>query len=132
MKLRQHRPKRGFEQASHLLRREAVDVHEHERDAVAVRQTLEHRPHVFRPELLEEVEMERVRVRKGILVRDLSIEREVCDGIEADLREGTSPGAAAIAADIDDDAREPGWPGRRVLKLVERTIGLEQRVLDRI
>jgi hypothetical protein len=79
MKLRQHRPQRGIEEASDLLRREAVNVDEHERDPVAVGQAREHRPHVLRPELLEKIEMERVRVRKRILVRDLLVERELAD-----------------------------------------------------
>ena len=73
--------------------------------------------------------MERVGVRERVLVRDLSIERELVDSVEADLFRSTCPGATAVAADVDEDAREPRRRRGGVLEPVEGSERLEQRVL---
>jgi hypothetical protein len=76
--------------------------------------------------------VERVRVRKRVLVGDLPIQGEVPNGLDADLSRCACTGTSAVAADVDENAGEPGRPGRGKLQAVKGAVRLEQGILDRV
>lgn len=115
-----------------LLRGEALDVRQDERDPVVVRQRGEDRAHVFAPELLQEVEVKRVRIRERVLIGDPAVERELVELVELDLDDAPRPGAGAVAARVDEDRGQPRTRGRLVAELVELAKRLQQTVLHRI
>jgi hypothetical protein len=128
----EHGSQRSLEHARDLLRREAVDVDQHEGDPVQVGEASEHGSHILCAELLEEVEVERVGIGKRILVGDLPEERELLRHLEADLLWCPRSCPPAVSTDVDEDAGEPGRSSGRMLQAVESPVRLEQGVLNGI
>src|SRR5262245_12417956 len=129
---RQHRPQRHVEHEGDLFHVVSHHVYEHEGKAIELGKRREHRADVVRGELVQEVEMDRIRVRERIVVRDLAEERELVDPLELDLLDATASPAPVVTAAVDEDAREPVPACLLVLELREAPIGAEKALLDGI
>jgi hypothetical protein len=105
-------------------------VHEHEREAVELGERREHLADVVSVELMQEVDVNRVRVRERILVGDLPEEREFVDLAELHLFDAAASLAPQVTAAVDEDAREPFAAGLLILQSREATIGAQEALLD--
>src|ERR687892_2525551 len=126
---REHRAKRSAEEVGDLLRVVALAVDEDEGHAVALGQACEHRADVLRSELLQEVEVKRIRVGERILVGDLAVEGELLQLAELYLLRAAGTRTRAVAAAVDEDRGQPGRAGGLVLEPVVPAMCLEKRVL---
>ncbi|MPY97650.1 MAG: methyltransferase domain-containing protein [Actinophytocola sp.] len=78
-----------------------MHVHQHHGDAVQLGQAQQHLPNVVHAELGEEVQVQRVRVRERVLVRDRAVQRELLQRVEVDVV--VAAGAQSVpAAGVDD------------------------------
>src|SRR5262245_45852498 len=126
----EHRSERHVEHEGDLLHLVPHHVHEHERKSIQLRQRDEHRADVLGAELLQEVDVHRIRVRERILVCDCAEQRELVDLLELDLLDSAAPRAPLVAAAVEENAREPFPAGLLALELREAPIGSEQALLN--
>ena len=128
----EHRAKRGIQHRGDLLRREPLHVSEDERRTVEIGHPHQHLVHVLATERAEEVEMQRVRVREGVLVGDRSVQGEALDVIDRDLLDAPVLLAEPVSERVHQDGLQPATPRPRRAQRPERPVGSHQAFLHQI
>src|SRR5215216_6416561 len=111
MQTRQQRAKGNLKHRGGLLAREPMDHREDERQAERRRDRTEDDRDVLVPEEPQEVEVELVRVGKGILDRDRLEQREllalVVQSVDRDRPNLTATGTRQVAPSVCRDREQP-------------------------
>ena len=113
-----------------------MDDGEDEREPERRRDRTEHGGDVLVAEQPQEVEVELVRVGKGILDRDRLEERELVavrvEPVERDGPDLAAPGSRQVAPGVRRDREQPALGTRGVAQVVVRPHRPEERLLDEV